>query len=121
MASGLCDWEGDPHPRNRIITTISPPVTVESCDDHYLPTLIALMAIDTGTDADRLTETVRRFLAAEEKRAAKATEQAARAVPHNGPGQPPTPGPGNSSDRQNYDGGPTSGESLTVPGEQVAP
>ena len=62
MADGLCDWDSDtPHPRNHILTTISPPGTVELCDDHYGPGMIPLVAAELGLDPGDFYANVERY------------------------------------------------------------
>lgn len=88
MADGLCDWdEGTPHARNHILTTLSPPATVELCDEHYGPGLIPLLAAELGVDPGPFYTNVERYLARESKKAGKAVAdaQAAEADQADGP------------------------------------
>lgn len=76
MADGSCDF-GDPrHPRTWILTRLSPPVTIELCDEHIAPGLVPLLANELGIDFETLYAGIEKILKAEAKRADKALAQA---------------------------------------------
>lgn len=77
MADGLCDWdEGNPHPRNHILTTLNPPATVELCDDHYGPGMIPLVAAELGLDPGDFYANVERYAKREQAKAERALAKA---------------------------------------------
>lgn len=67
---------------NHMITTINPASTISTCDEHYAPALIPLLASELGVDPGEFYSKVERWLAAEAKKAAKdlADAQAAEAA-----------------------------------------
>lgn len=109
MADGLCDWGGEPHTRNHILTTISPPITVELCDDHYGPGLIPLLAAEIGVDPGKFYESVERFLARAAKAAERELADAQAAEQAEGSG---SSGPDDGSDGQVLDENPETGDMV---------
>lgn len=92
MADGMCDWDaGTPHPRNHILTTLSPPATVELCDEHYGPGMIPLLASELGVDPGDFYANVERFIAREIKKADRALADAQAAEAAKG-SEGPVPG-----------------------------
>lgn len=92
MADGQCDYGGEPHGRNHILTTISPPLTLELCDEHEAPGLIFLLADRLGVDGERFYAMIEKWLAREAKAAEKALADARAAEAAQGSEGPP-PGP----------------------------
>lgn len=82
MADGQCDWGEIPHARNHILTTLSPPASVELCDEHYGPGLIPLLAAELGLDPGDFYSQVERIIKREAAKAdrALADAQAAEAA-----------------------------------------
>ena len=76
MSDGACDYDEPAHGRNWILTRLSPPVTVELCDEHLAPGLIGLLAADLGVEFADLYGAIERFLAREAKKADKALADA---------------------------------------------
>lgn len=92
MADGMCDWDsGTPHARNHILTTLSPPATVELCNEHYGPGLIPLLASEIGVDPGDFYANVERFIAREVEKADRALADAQAAEAAEG-GEDPIPG-----------------------------
>lgn len=56
---------------NHMVTTINPPSTISTCDEHYPPALIPLLAAELGVDPGEFYSKVERWLAAEAKKVAK--------------------------------------------------
>lgn len=81
MSDSACDFDEPAHGRNWILTRLSPPVTVELCDEHLAPGMIGLLAADLGVEYGGLYGTIEKFLAREAKKAEKdlAAAQAAEA------------------------------------------
>lgn len=92
MADGYCDWGDAPHPRNVIITTLTPPSTIELCDDHYAPGLIPLLAANLGVEPGALYDAIEKFMKREAARAAKAAADAQAAQQAKGSSDPAPPG-----------------------------
>lgn len=89
MADGMCDWDtGTPHARNHILTTLSPPATVELCDEHYGPGMIPLVAAELGVDPGDFYGNIERFIARETKKADRALADAQAAEATEGSGGP---------------------------------
>lgn len=101
MADGACDLGDVPHVRTWIITHLSPPVTIELCDEHFPPGLVGLLAADLGVEMPGLYTAIERFIGREAKKAAAdlAAAQAAEqdlaaagenseATPDDDPGRP---------------------------------
>lgn len=61
---------------NHMVTTINPASTISTCDEHYAPALIPLLAAELGVDPGKFYARVERWLAAEAKEAAKALADA---------------------------------------------
>jgi hypothetical protein len=61
---------------NHMITTINPASTISTCDEHYAPSLIPLLAAELGTDPVEFYAKVERWLAAEAKKAERALAEA---------------------------------------------
>lgn len=79
MADGACDFTDEVHGRNWIITRLSPPVTIELCDEHLAPGLTPIIAAELGIEFETLYMNLDRLLKKEAVRAAKelaAAEQA---------------------------------------------
>lgn len=77
MADGLCEWDADgPHARNHIITRLSPPATVELCDEHYGPGLIPLLADELGVDPGPFYAHVEKYIKREAAKADRALAEA---------------------------------------------
>lgn len=75
MANGVCDMSLDsPHGRNHILTTLSPPVTIELCDDHYAAGLIPLLAADLGLDPSEFYAYIEKYVKREAAKAAREQE-----------------------------------------------
>lgn len=87
MADGQCDFSDQaPHGRNHILTTISPPATIELCDDHQVVGLLGILAVLLGVDPEGLRGAIEKYInaqvrAAEKEMAkAQAAEQARAAA-----------------------------------------
>lgn len=83
MADGACDFTDEVHGRNWIITRLSPPVTIELCDEHLAPGLTPILAAELGIEFETLYSNLDRLLKKEAIRAAKelaAAEQAEAAA-----------------------------------------
>lgn len=82
MADGYCDFGEEQHGRNWILTRLSPPTTIELCDEHIGPGLIPLLAFELGVDFDRLYTGIQKILERESKLTAKelAAAEAAEAA-----------------------------------------
>ena len=61
---------------NHMITTINPPSTISTCDEHYAPSLIPLLAAELGVDPGEFYQNVERYLAREAKKAERALADA---------------------------------------------
>jgi hypothetical protein len=61
---------------NHMITTINPASTISTCDEHYPPSLIPLLAAELGVDPTEFYANVERFLAREAKKAGRALADA---------------------------------------------
>lgn len=82
MADGACDFTDEAHGRNWIITRLSPPVTIELCDEHLAPGITPILAAELGLEFETLYANLDRLLKKEAARAAKelAGAQAAEAA-----------------------------------------
>lgn len=77
MADGICDWDAErPHARNHIITRLSPPASVELCDEHYGPGLIPLLADELGVEPGPFYAHVEKYLKREAIKADRALADA---------------------------------------------
>lgn len=93
MADGMCDWGSEtPHARNHIITTLSPPSTVELCDEHYGPGLIPLLGVELGFEPGDFYGRVEKWMTAEAKKAARVLADAQAAAEAEGSEGPPAEG-----------------------------
>lgn len=92
MADGTCDWDAErPHARNHIITRLSPPASVELCDEHYGPGMIPLLADELGVEPGPFYAHIERYLkreAAKADRALADAQAAAEAEGSEGPADP---------------------------------
>lgn len=61
---------------NHMITTISPASTISTCDEHYAPALIPLLAAELGVDPGQFYANTERFLDREAKKAERALAEA---------------------------------------------
>ena len=61
---------------NHMVTTINPASTISTCDDHYAPSLIPLLAAELGLDPGEFYGDVERIIKREAKRAEKALADA---------------------------------------------
>lgn len=61
---------------NHMITTINPASTISTCDEHYAPSLIPLLAAELGVDPSEFYVMVEKYLAREAKKAAQALADA---------------------------------------------
>lgn len=94
MADGQCDYGDTPHGRNHILTTITPPLTLELCDEHEAPGLIFILADRLGVDGERFYAMITRWLDKEAKAADKALADARAAEASQGSKGPPAPDDG---------------------------
>lgn len=72
MSDGRCDFDGEPHTRNWILTRLSPPNTIELCDEHLAPGLVGILAPELGLDFTVLYDDIQRLLTREARKADKA-------------------------------------------------
>jgi hypothetical protein len=61
---------------NHLLTTINPPSTVETCDEHYAPSLIPILAAELGLEPGDFYASVERYIAREAKKAERALAEA---------------------------------------------
>lgn len=61
---------------NHMVTTINPASTISTCDDHYAPSLIPILAAELGIDPGDFYTTVEKYLAKLAREAAKALADA---------------------------------------------
>ncbi len=61
---------------NHMITTINPPSTISTCDEHYPPSLIPILAAELGVDPGEFYAYVEKYLAREAKKAERALADA---------------------------------------------
>lgn len=111
MADGSCDYGDTPHPRNHIITTINPPLTLELCDEHEAPGLIFILADRIGVDGQQFYAMIERWLARQAKEAEKAVADARAAEATQGSDGPPA---GDGDGRQGDDGDSTASVALPM-------
>lgn len=85
MAAGYaCMGDGDPHGARWLLTSLDPPATFTSCDEHFPVMMLPVLAANLDTDPDRLYDVVKRHLDREIAKAAKAAR--ADNAGDNGPG-----------------------------------
>lgn len=82
MADGTCDLGETPHARNWILTRLNPVLTVELCDEDFVPGIIGLLAAELGVEYGIVYGQLERMLARELKKADRdlADAQAAEAA-----------------------------------------
>lgn len=82
MADGTCDLGETPHARNWILTRLNPVLTVELCDEDFVPGIIGLLSAELGVEYGIVYGQLERMLKAEQKKAdrALADAQAAEAA-----------------------------------------
>lgn len=97
MADGYCDFGEERHGRNWILTRLSPPTTIELCDEHIGPGLIPLLAAELGVDFDRLYTGIQKILERESKQVAKELAAAEAAEAAQAAGDDPGVGPDDPS------------------------
>lgn len=99
MADGQCDFSDQaPHGRNHILTTITPPATIELCDDHQVVGLLGILAVLLGLDPEGLRGAIKKYVNAQvraaEREMARAQEaEQAKAAADPGDQAPGAPGP----------------------------
>lgn len=89
---GICDWDAEqPHARNHILTTLSPPASVELCDQHYGPGMIPLLAAELGVEPGPFYAYIEKYLKRETAKADRALADAQAAQATEGSGGPAGP------------------------------
>jgi len=75
---------------NHMVTTINPASTISTCDEHYGPSLIPLVAAELGLDPGEFYANVERYIAREAKKAERALAEAQAAEAAKGSQGPAT-------------------------------
>lgn len=101
---------------NHMVTTINPASTISTCDEHYAPALIPLLAAELGVEPGPFYSHVEKYLKAEAKRAERALADAQAAEAAEGSQGPTAP----AAAAATMDENPVTGDMEPLPAEAEA-